>query len=159
MDDYEKDLRKAYINILESAVKVPYEAASNFGEFIADTQIAYDYYNQMKNAGNKLVATLGAGAGKDIDNYYHPLLQCQLAKISDKSKQNGLILGEWKEVADFYKKKYLQGKSEEEINKDSIKDLQNNIYGSILGDRNKLKSCLELLDDKRTENMRKMGIR
>lgn len=141
------------------AVKSLYNKGEKIGEFAADAQIAYDYYNQMNDAGRKLVSTLGSGAGRDIDNYYHPLLQCQLAKISEDSKQNGLTLGEWKEVADFYKKKYIQGKSEEEINKDSIKDLQNNIYGSILGDRNKLVSCLELLDDRRTENMRKMGIR
>ena len=42
---------------------------------------------------------------------------------------------------------------------DSKKDLQNNLYGSNLGANNPNRSCLDLLDDMRTPNMRKLNIR
>lgn len=46
-----------------------------------------------------------------------------------------------------------------EISADSQKDLQNNLYGRNFGYHHPDKSCLELLDDKRTQNMRKANIR
>lgn len=55
--------------------------------------------------------------------------------------------------------KKLKGMDEKVIIDDIKKDLKNNEYGSTMGTLYKNKSCLELLDDKRTENMRKMGIR
>lgn len=147
------------LRFLADVIRNMYSSSYNAGEFAADAMIAYDHLKQMNEAGDKLVNTFGSGAGRDIDNYYHPLLQCRLAQISENSGKNGLMLGEWKEVADYYRKKYLQNKSEEEIIRDSTKDLQNNVNGHIMGKNNPYISCLELLDDKRTENMRKLGIR
>ena len=45
------------------------------------------------------------------------------------------------------------------ISADSHKDLQNNLYGSNLGYYNQSTSCEDLLDDRRTLNMRKANIR
>lgn len=45
------------------------------------------------------------------------------------------------------------------ISADSQKDLQNNLYGSNLGYDNPNKSCEDMLDDRRTPNMRKANIR
>ena len=130
------------------------------GELAADTKIAYDYWQKMNQAGKQLVNTLGPGQGADIDNYYHPLLQCELAKISPQSRANGIVLGYAKEyLMDYPKKRFLQHQSHSEIMKDSRKDLQNNLYGSNLGYNNPNQSCEDLLDDRRTPNMRKLGIR
>ena len=127
------------------------------GELAADIQIAKNYYDKMNVAGKKLVNTYGTGQGADIDNYYHPLLQCELAKISPISRDYGLRLGYAKEIWDYHRKK---GKmSSREISQDSIKDLQNNLYGSNLGYSNPNMSCEELLDDRRTPNMRKKNLR
>lgn len=131
----------------------------SLGELAADTQIAYDYWQQMKRTGRKLVNTYGSGQGNGIDNYYHPLLQCELAKISPASRRNGIVLGYLKEYLMDYPSKRLGGQSHDEIMEDSIKDLQNNLYGSNLGYNNQNKSCTDLLDDKRTGNMRKLGIK
>lgn len=70
----------------------------SLGELAADTKIAYDYWQQMNQTGNNLVTTYGTNQGADIDNYYHPLLQCQLAKISPISRDWGLRLGYAKEI-------------------------------------------------------------
>lgn len=130
------------------------------GELAADTKIAYDYWQKMNQTGNQLVKTLGSGQGADIDNYYHPLLQCELAKISPQSRDNGIALGYAKEyLMDYPKKRFLKHQSHSEIMKDSRKDLQNNLYGSNLGYNNPNRSCEDLLDDRRTPNMRKLGIR
>ena len=123
----------------------------------ADTQIAYDYWQQMKQTGRKLVNTYGSGQGNGIDNYYHPLLQCELAKISPASRDWGLRLGYAKEILDYHKKKGTMPMSE--ISADSRKDLHNNFYGSNLGYYNPDKNCWEMLDDRRTPNMRKANIR
>lgn len=123
------------------------------GEFIADAKIASAYKKEMERNGQYLVNQYGTGAGADIDNYYHPLLQCQLAKISPTSRDYGLRLGYLKEIYDYHKKQNKMPK--EEIVADSQKDLQNNLNGSNLGYYNPDKSCLEMLDGYRTENMRK----
>ncbi len=128
-------------------------------DYIDDTLTAYDYYKQMNNTAKKLVNTFGknVGAGNGIDNYYHPLLQCVLAQKGNNHAQNGIELGYWKEVWDYYRKK---GKMpEQEIYKDSFKDLQNNRYGSNLGKNNPDNDCRNLLEDRRTPNMKKLGIR
>ncbi|MBR1399423.1 MAG: hypothetical protein IJ564_04530 [Alphaproteobacteria bacterium] len=127
------------------------------GELAADTKIAYDYWQKMNNTGKQLVNTYGSGQGADIDNYYHPLLQCELAKISPTSRDWGLRLGYAKEILDYHKKKGTMPMSV--ISADSQKDLQNNLYGSNLGYNNPNQSCEDLLDDRRTPNMRKLGIR
>ena len=106
----------------------------------------------------KLVRKYGSGQGAEIDNYYHSLLQCELAKISQESQRNGILLGYAKEVADYVKKR-SNGQNRKVILEDSRKDLQNNMYGSKLGERNKNKPCEWLLDDKRTRRMRDAGIR
>ena len=132
----------------------------SIGELAADTKLAYDYLQKMKETGNQLVNTFGPGQGADIDNYYHPLLQCELAKISPTSRDWGLRLGYAKEyLMDYPKKRFLDHQSHNEIIKDSQKDLQNNLYGSNLGYNNPNRSCEDLLDDRRTPNMRKLGIR
>ena len=58
----------------------------SLGELAADAKIAYDYWQQVNKAGDNLVKSYGPNQGADIDNYYHPLLQCQLAKISPTSR-------------------------------------------------------------------------
>ena len=136
-----------------------YNLGQNLGEFVADTKLAYDYWKKMKETGNKLVKTFGSGQAADIDNYYHPLLQCELAKISPQSRNNGIALGYAKEGWDYLNKRFLQHKNHDEIIEDSRKDLYNNLYGSNLGNNNLNKSCEDLLDDRRTPNMRKLGIR
>ena len=134
-----------------------YNTGHKIGELAAAAQIAYDYLQKMKQTGRKLVTTYGPNQGADIDNYYHPLLLCQLAKISPTSRDWGLRLGYAKEIWDYHKKKGTMPMSE--ISADSRKDLQNNLYGSNLGYYNPNKSCWEMLDDRRTPNMRKLGIR
>ena len=129
----------------------------SLGELAADAKIAYDYWQQMNKAGDNLVKSYGPNQGADIDNYYHPLLQCQLAKISQTSLDWGLRLGYAKEILDYHKKTGTMPMSE--ISADSRKDLQNNLYGSNLGYYNPNKSCWEMLDDQRTPNMRKANIR
>lgn len=60
-------------------------------------------------------------------------LQCELAKISQESQRNGILLGYAKEVADYVKKR-SNGQNRKVILEDSRKDLQNNMYGSKLGE-------------------------
>lgn len=134
-----------------------YKMAHDVGEFVADSQIAYQYKREMDDTGRKLVKQYGSGQGADIDNYYHALLQCELAKISPKSQRSGIWLGYGKEGYDYLKKRY-DGMDEEEIIADMEKDLQNNLYGSRLGAGNKHKSCRKMLKRKRTKRMRDAGI-
>ena len=96
----------------------------------------------------KLVRKYGSGQGAEIDNYYHSLLQCELAKISQESQRNGILLGYAKEVADYVKKR-SNGQNRKVILEDSRKDLQNNMYGSKLGERNKNKPCEWLLENRK----------
>lgn len=135
-----------------------YNAGQKIGEFVADVQIAKNYKDQMDATGQQLVQTFGKGQGADIDNYYHPLLQCELSHISPQSQKNGIALGYAKEGWDYVKKKF-NGMEHQTIINDSKKDLQNNLYGSNLGANNPNRSCLDLLDDMRTPNMRKLNIR
>lgn len=129
----------------------------SLGELAADTKLAYEYWQKMNQTGRQLVNTYGPRQGADIDNYYHPLLQCELAKISPISRDWGLRLGYAKEMWDYHKKKGTMPMSV--ISADSQKDLQNNLYGSNLGYDNPNKSCEDMLDDRRTPNMRKANIR
>ena len=77
-----------------------YKKLENAGASVADAKIAYAYKKAMDEAGEKLVKKFGkkVGAAAGIDDYYHPLLQCQLAKISDQSRENGLLLGKLKSI-------------------------------------------------------------
>ena len=129
------------------------------GEFAADAKIAYDYLQKMKQTGRTLVNKFGPNQGADIDNYYHPLLQCELAQISPQSRANGIALGYAKEGWDYLIKRFGNGMAHNEIVQDSRKDLQNNLYGSNLGYNNPNRTCTDLLDDMRTENMKKLGIK
>ena len=131
--------------------------ATTVGEFIADVVIAKDYYDQMNETGKKLVSVYGSGQAANIDNYDHPLLQYQLSKISPDSQRNRILLGYTKEGWDYFKK-ILNNQSHQSIIEDSKKYLKNNLLGSILGQNNSDKSCLELLDYLRTPNMRKQNI-
>ena len=141
-------------------INAGYQIGQRIGELAADTKLAYDYWQKMNQTGNQLVKTFGNGQGADIDNYYHPLLQCELAKISPQSRNNGIALGYAKEyLMDYPKKSFFKHQSHDEIVKDSQKDLQNNLYGSNLGYTNPNGNCEDLLDDRRTPNMRKLGIR
>lgn len=129
------------------------------GELAADIQIAKQYYDKMNATGKKLVNTYGPGQAADIDNYYHSLLQCELAKISPTSRKNGIALGYAKEyIMDYPKKRILKKQEHNDIMKDSRKDLQNNLYGSNLGQDDPNISCRELLDDRRTKNMKKANL-
>ena len=160
-DDFEEDLRKGYIKALEEKFPDLYGSGKNLGEFAADAKIAYDYWKQMKQTNRKLIDIYGknVGAAAGTDDYYHPLLQCYLSKISENSRNNGLKLGEWKEnYWDIPIKVFVDKKPLNEILADSEKDLKNNAYGSTMGTNNPYVSCLELLDDKRTENMQKSKI-
>ena len=132
-------------------------APEGFGEALADAHIAYKYWKEMNQTGDKLVRQYGSGAGADIDNYYHPLLQCQLAKISPESRDYGLRLGYAKEIYDYNKKKSIMPM--DILVDDMRKDLYNNLYGNNIGYYNQDRPCWELLDEKRTENMRKANIR
>ena len=137
-----------------------YNLGYRIGEFAFDTKLAYDYWQKMNTTGKRLVNTYGPGQGVGIDNYYHALLQCELAKISSQSKKNGLLLGYAKEyMMDYPKKRFFQGYSHDKIMQDSEKDLLNNFYGSNLGYYNQDMSCFDLLEAKRTPNMRQLGIR
>lgn len=141
----------------EIAINTAQYTPETLGELVAAIQIAKSYYDKMNNVGKRLVDMYGKGQGADIDNYYHPLLQCELAKISPTSRDWGIRLGYAKELWDYYKK--IGHQSALEISTDSKKDLQNNLYGSNIGYNHLNKSCEELLDDKRTENMRKANIK
>ncbi len=131
------------------------------GELLADTVIAKKYHDTMKKVGDKLVKKYGKniGAADGIDNYYHSLLQCELAKISPQSKKNGILLGYAKEYFMDYLPKRLRGQTHKEIMEDSEKDLKNNELGSKVGSDNLDKACEILLDYLRTENMKNEKIR
>ena len=155
MQKYNQEvLNNANINPMSTL----YNTGQQIGEFIADVQIAKNYKDQMDVTGKRLVNTFGSGQGSDIDNYYHPLLQCELSHISPQSQQNGIILGYAKEGWDYVKKTFA-GQDHQSIINDSRKDLQNNLYGSNVGANNPNKSCKDLLDNLRTSNMRKLNIR
>lgn len=130
------------------------------GESLADTAIAYDHYRKIKDTGHKLIRKYGknTGAGAGIDDYYHPLLQCELAKISPFSRQIGLGLGYAKEWLMDYPANLWKKMPIADIKRDTEKDLKNNAYGSIIGANNPQKSCYELLDDLRTEKMKDENI-
>ena len=129
----------------------------NLGELAADAQIAYQHYNKMNDVGKKLVEKYGTGQADGIDNYYHALLQCKLAQISPTSRDWGLRMGYGKEIYDYHKKK--DHMPMQTIIADSRKDLKNNLYGSNIGYYNQYKNCEDMLDELRTENMRKENIR
>lgn len=151
----EQRLKEILDYILPKAVPGTY----TLGQGVADARIAKHYYDRMLDTNARLLKKYGSGAANGTDNYYHPLLQCQLAKISDEDRINGLVLGYGKEAFDIAKKVFIQGKNWNDVIADSQKDLQNNAYGSNIGYNNRNKSCWELLDDLRTENMRKENIR
>ena len=129
------------------------------GEAVADIQLAYNQWKNMNKTADRLVAKYGknVGAGAGIDNYYHPMLQCELAKISPESQDVGLMLGYLKEAVDI-PLKLIKGKQMHEVLADSYKDLKNNMYGSILGSEIDNTGCIKMLDHLRTRNMRSEGI-
>lgn len=131
------------------------DAIKRITAFPADSLEAFDYWRKIHHAGDILVGTFGEGvkAAEGIDEYYHPLLQCVLAQKGEAHAKNGIALGYLKEMVD----EYLD--SDGKITEDNIKDLQNNRYGSIIGKNNPDADCRDLLDDRRTPNMRKLGIR
>lgn len=155
-EEYNENPLLAAANTVLNKLNIPYKA----GEFVADVVIAKKYYDKMNSTGKKLVDTYGRnkGAGDGIDNYYHPLLQCELAKISPDSRKNGILLGYLKEVSDYVIKR-CKGKRHAEIVADSKKDLKNNELGSNIGADNLDVACEILLDYLRTENMRNEKIR
>ena len=120
-----------------------------------DSMEALKYWREIHNTGDRLVAAFGAGvkAGEGIDNYYHPLLQCEIAQKGNGHIKNGIALGYLKEIVD----EYLD--SDGKTTYDNIKDLQNNRYGSIIGQNNPDADCRDLLEERRTPNMRILRIR
>lgn len=129
------------------------------GNFAADGKIAWDHLQEMKRANQNLVTRYGKGAANGTDNYYHALLQCHLAQMGDNDRRNGILLGKMKEYLMDYPIKRIAGQSHQEIMSDSTKDLNNNGYGSNIGYTHKNRSCVDLLDHMRTENMKNAGIR
>ena len=90
------DFKKAIQRI---ALRQPYSLgyqAYDMGKLAAVSKIAYDHMQEMNKVGDALVKNFGRGEGKDIDNYYHALLQCRLAATGEQEK--GLALGEIKET-------------------------------------------------------------
>ncbi len=154
--DDTKDTLLNAAKVVLNRLNIPYNA----GEFLADTMIAKKYYEDMNETGRMLVNKYGRniGAADGIDDYYHPLLQCELAKISPQSKKNGITLGYLKEAWDYIKK-ISSGKKHSDIVADSKKDLRNNELGSKLGSENLDTACEILLDYLRTENMKNEKIR
>ena len=135
---------------------------------IMDPVSAYEDYvyaknkkNELDRVGAYLVKRYGPGQGADIDNYYHALLQCELAQRGQPHLNNGLAMGYLKEhLYDRWKKSNSFGgkMSEDDFNKDVQKDLTNNENGSIIGDISMGLNCKELLDYLRTPRMRDAGI-
>lgn len=133
--------------------------------FVEDGMLALKTHREMKKAGDRLVNKYGKGvkAADGIDNYYHPLLFCQLAQKGEDSRRNGKIIGLGKEIWDIHAKTDLS--KENAVDKflidlwDSAKDLTNNAYGDTMGKRYPNIDCRVLLDHLRTENMRNEGIR
>ena len=60
-----------------------YKTAKAFGEFVADTQIAYKYKRAMDETGGKLVRKYGSGQGAEIDNYYQSWQDLPNAFVSE----------------------------------------------------------------------------
>lgn len=149
------DMSEIVDNIMKMAMPGTYE----IGRMFADAKIAYDHLQDMKNTNRKLIKKYGKGAANGTDDYYHPLLQCHLAQMSDDDRVNGILLGILKEYALDYPKKRLSGQSHENIMADSIKDLKNNSFGSKIGYYNRNRPCVDLLEGLRIENMRKENIR
>ncbi len=140
-----------------------YSLYNNINDGIEAVKMGYDVYSNFKNANKQLIQKYGrnTGAADGTDNYYHPLLMCKLAQKSPFSRNMGLYMGYGKEIADLSQKLTNKEKyplSAIEYVKDSIKDLQNNLYGSKLGNYNPNISCEELLEPLRTENMRRENI-
>ncbi len=160
--DTEKSNYKLSLNDLASiALDTLKYTPEALGEMLADGIIAKEHLQAMKKTNKKLVDKYGknTGAADGTDNYYHALLQCQLAKISPESQDYGLRAGYLKEIYDYHKKK---GNMPYDILiEDMRKDLKNNRHGSNLGARNRKsnKSCSELLANYRTRNMKNENIK
>ena len=152
------DKRNLYADLLDAYFIAPYTAVNNLGEFVADGKIAYDYWKAMTDTNKKLIKKYGknVGAADGTDNYYHPLLQCALARISPESEVNGITLGNIKEVADFIRK--IPSKKLKDIINDGKKDLQNNSFGSNISDMFRYIPCETLLNNQRTGNMKNENI-
>jgi len=157
MSEYEENLRNSYIEVMNGKPRGFWNKLQAVGEMVADGIIAKAHLQKMKTTNAKLIEKYGSGSADGTDDYYHPLLQCQLARISDQSMRNGIMLGYGKEVYDYNKK--IKTQPYENVVADERKDLQNNLNGSKIGYINRLKSCLELLDDKRTQTMRDQYLR
>lgn len=145
--------------IIDKMMKYANPGMYEIGRAIADAQIAYSHLKEMERANKKIISKYGRGAANGTDNYYHPLLQCHLAQMSDDDRVNGILMGIAKEYLMDYPKKRWHGQSHKEIMADATKDLNNNDYGSNIGDINKKRPCVDLLEHMRTENMRNAGIR
>ena len=145
-------------DVFDNAIRYITPGTYEIGRIIADSQIAYEHLQEMYKTNERLKKLYGRGAAAGTDDYYHPLLQCHLAQMSDQDRVNGLILGYLKEYPCDYLRKLSTHTHQERI-ADSTKDLNNNEYGSIIGDTNKTIPCTILLDHLRTENMRNANIR
>ena len=145
-------------DVFDNAIRYITPGTYEIGCIIADSQIAYEHLQEMYKTNERLKKLYGRGAAAGTDDYYHPLLQCHLAQMSDQDRVNGLILGYLKEYPYDYLRKLSTHTHQERI-ADSTKDLNNNEYGSIIGNTNKTIPCTILLDHLRTENMRNANIR
>ena len=149
------EYREIKNKFMENLIKNPYE-------LIEDVQTAMQYNREMKSVGRKLVKKYGKGAAGGIDNYYHALLQCELAQKGENNGINGLMLGLAKEFMYDKPRKsdsLFGNLTDEELLLDINKDLNNNYYGHIMGKYNKNKKCANLLNDLRTQRMIDENIR
>ncbi len=145
--------------IVDRIIRMGAPGTYALGRLAADTNIAHSHWKEMNNTNSKLIKKYGRGAANGTDDYYHPLLQCHLAQMSDDDRVNGILLGLAKEYIWDYPAKRWQGQTHRNIINDSIKDLNNNDFGSTMGYNNRKRSCVDLLDGLRTENMRRANIR
>ena len=150
------------VDVPSATTPNPYltEEEPNFIEkgisLIQDGVTAFKYYKEMDETNKKLINMYGKGAANGTDNYYHALLQCDLAQKGDLHLQNGLALGYGKEAFDFVRK---NNRPWTEVSADAIKDLTNNRYGSKVGHSNREANCRDLLGHLRTRNMIDAGIK
>ncbi len=159
---YERKSKKHSIDNLREFISNSFENLPGMVGSIArlnnDINLAYKYKKKMDNTARELVSKYGrnVGAGDNIDEYYHPLLQCVLSQKGLESSFNGLVAGYLKEGYDYIKKKSKMSK--DELISDINKDLKNNLYGAMLGLKNKNADCRVLLNDRRTRNMKNENI-
>jgi len=108
------------------------------------------YRNEDSSRGDmarnyrELVAKDTSGA----DKYYHAKAHCEAAQRGKVGVKASKSFGKNREILDKVKGVLFQGKTIEEVNKDSIEDIQANEYGRSLGVKFPKGDCGELVKGK-----------